>query len=102
MSSLELTPLDRRLLDWLENDTPRFEKYITSHPEAGDRIDQILELGAVFRDRLNNALFEAIAAPVDLAERLTASIGKDRSTDAASVALDIFGVGPRTVGLLFG
>ncbi len=102
MSTLQLTPLDKRLLDWLENDTSRFEKYITAHPEAADRIDEILELGAAFRGRLTEALTVAVAAPLDLAERLTASIGKDRSTDPASVALDIFGIGPRTVGMLFG
>jgi hypothetical protein len=98
--SAQLSSLDIRLLDWLENDTDRFEKYITKHPEVADRVEQLLDGGAVLAGRLSEALSAAVAAPLDLAERLTASIGKDRSTDAASVALDLFGVGAQTLNVL--
>jgi hypothetical protein len=98
--SPQLSALDIRLLDWLENDTDRFEKYITKHPDVADRIEQLLDGGAVLAARLNEALSVAVAAPLDLAERLTASIGRDRSTDAASVALDLFSIGAQTFNLL--
>jgi hypothetical protein len=98
-TSPSLSALDVRLLDWLENDSDRFEKYITKHPEVADRVEHLLDLGVEWRTTMTDALTHAVAAPIDLAERLTASIGKDRSTDAASVALDLFGVGPRTIQL---
>jgi hypothetical protein len=96
-SSMILTSLDRKLLDWLDNDTSRFEKYITAHPEAADRIDQLLALGTDVQRMLSEALTESLAGPVGLFERLTERITPGTDTAASSVVLDIFGVGPATV-----
>lgn len=97
------SPRELQLLEWLEHDTPRFETYIAAHPDITDRIEQLLDSlhGPGLRARISETLSEAISSPLDLAERLTARIGHDRSTDPASVLLDLLGVGPRTLGMLF-
>ncbi len=93
---LILTPLDQRLLGWLDTDTSRFERYISAHPEAADRIDQLLALGDDIQQRMSRALDDAFAVPHNLVDRLSASIGASRDTGAASVAMDLFGIAGET------
>ncbi len=97
MASLTANQHELKLLHWLEHDTDRFEKYITAHPEIADRIESLLDTSHV-RERFSEVFAEAVSVPMGLAERLTASIGRDRSTDASSVVLDVLGVGARTFG----
>jgi hypothetical protein len=94
---MSLTALDRKLLDWLDNDQSRFEKYITAHPEAADRIDQLLDFGADAQRLLREALSESLVGPVGLFERLTEKVVPGSDTEPSSVVLDIFGVGIATV-----
>ncbi len=91
-SGLTLTSLDKRLLKWLDTDTTRFERYITAHPEAADRIDQILALGDEVQRMLNGALDDVLAVPHDFIDRLSASFGTANDTSVTTVAMDLFGI----------
>jgi hypothetical protein len=93
----QLTPLDRKLMKWLDDEPSRFERYIEKHPEAADRIDQLLSLGADAQRAISEALSESIAAPLDLVARLTEDIVPGHDTATASVVLDLFGIGAATV-----
>jgi hypothetical protein len=95
--TVALTSLDRKLLRWLDEDESKFERYIEKHPEAADRVERLLELGLDAQQRMQTALSAAVAAPVDLVERLALTIGQDSDTGAASSVLDLFGVGIATV-----
>jgi hypothetical protein len=92
-----LSPLDRKLMKWLDDEPTRFERYIEKHPEAADRIDQLLSLGADTQRALGEALTESVAAPLDLVARLTEAVVPGNDTATASVLLDLFGVGTATV-----
>jgi hypothetical protein len=94
-----LTPLDRKLLGWLDTDSDRFEKYIAAHPEAGDRIGQLVELGADVQQVLRRAIAEAAAVPIDFAERMAVLMQPDRDTGAGSLLMDIFSVGFSTMNV---
>jgi anti-sigma factor RsiW len=97
--STALTSLDRKLLRWLDEDESKFERYIAKHPEAADRVERLLELGADAQNLMQSALSAAVAAPVDLVERLTVAVGKDRDTGPGSSILDLMGVGIATLVL---
>ncbi len=98
---VQLTPLDRKLMKWLDDEPSRFERYIEKHPEAADRIDQLLSLGADAQRAITDALSDSLAAPVDLMARLTERVVPGHDTAVASVVLDIFGVGGETIKTWF-
>jgi hypothetical protein len=98
-SPMVLTPLDRKLLRWLETDTDRFERYIAAHPAAGDRIDQLLGFGEILQKAFQNTFAEAVAVPADFADRMALIMQPDRDTGAGSLMMDMFSVGLGTVNL---
>jgi hypothetical protein len=95
-SNISLTSLDKRLLSWLDSDTPRFERYIAAHPEAADRIDQLLSLGDDVQRLLSSTLDDVLAVPHDLMGRLSAALGTGEDTGAATVGMDLFGIATDT------
>ncbi len=95
-SDINLTSLDKQLLRWLDADTPRFERYIAAHPEAADRIDQLLSLGDDVARLLSTALDDVLAVPHDLMARLSAAFGTGDDTGAATVGMDLFGIATDT------
>jgi anti-sigma factor RsiW len=99
LGNTSLSALDRKLLLWLDSDTDRFERYITKHPEAADRVEELLALGDDVRDALRAALATAVAAPIDLVERIAANLNVNSDTAPSSVIMDLFGVGLETVQL---
>lgn len=100
-ANMTLTPLDKRLLRWLDTDQARFERYIASHPEAGDRIDQILSLGEDVQRLLSGALDDILAIPVGFVDRISASLQPARDLGAGSVAMDLLGIGTETLNTWF-
>ena len=97
--NLTLTPLDKRLLAWLDTDVPRFERYITAHPEVADRIDQLLALGDDVQRLLNGALEDVLAVPLGFVDRLSGAIVGSGDTSSANVAMDLFGIGGQTISM---
>jgi hypothetical protein len=95
-AAIPLTSLDRKLLRWLDEDEAKFERYIAKHPEAADRVDELLALGPALQQALSNALAAAVAAPSDLAARISASFDFSNDTSIGSVVMDLFGVGLAT------
>ena len=102
MSASALSRQDAKLLGWLEHDPGRFEKYLAAHPELADHIDALIERSYQLGTQARQVLSEAIEVPVGLAERIQAKAlsGRD-ATDAASVVLDLLGVGFATMSVLF-
>jgi hypothetical protein len=99
--NLQLSSLDRKLMKWLDDEPSKFERYIEKHPEAADRIDQLLSLGLDAQRAISEALTDSLAAPVDLLARLSERVVPGNDTAVASVMLDIFGVGGETVRTWF-
>ncbi len=97
--NLTLTPLDKRLLGWLDTDVPRFERYITAHPEVADRIDQLLALGDDVQRLLSGALDDLLAVPQGLVDRLSSTIVGTGDTSSSNVAMDLFGIGGQTISV---
>ena len=92
-------PTPSRLLRWLDDNPSKLEKYLGKHPEAEPELEQLSPLPAP----ASRALANALAAPIDLAERLRARMAIQESpTDPAAVARDLIGLGWRTATLLFG
>jgi hypothetical protein len=99
-ANITLTSTDKRLLRWLDTDQDRFERYITAHPEAGDRIDQILALSEDVQRLLSGALDDILAVPTGLIDRLTSALhGSDLG--AGTVAMDLLGIGTDTIATWF-
>ena len=97
--NLTLTPLDKRLLAWLDTDVPRFERYITAHPEVADRIEQLLALGDDVQRLLNGALEDVLAVPLGFVDRLSGAMVGTGDTSSANVAMDLFGIGGQTISM---
>jgi len=101
MSSSALSRRDAKLLGWLERDPDRFERYLAAHPDLADHIDELIERTYAFGAQARQALSQAVDIPVGLAERVQANALRGQaSTDAASVMLDLLGVGFATISVL--
>ena len=89
--------LEAKLLNWLDHDPDRFERYLAAHPEVTDRVDE-LTLVSSFGETFRSALGLAIEVPLDLAQRMATKLSaKNSGTDAMSVLLDLMGVGSATL-----
>lgn len=101
MSGAALSRQDAKLLTWLDRDPDRFERYLADHPDQADHVEALVERTFALGDHLRAALVQAIDVPLGFAERMqTRTMEAASSTDAASVVLDLFGIGAATASLL--
>jgi hypothetical protein len=88
---------DDTLLHWLDNQPDRLEKYLASHPDAADRLDQMTTLSAEVGEQLT----KAVAPTADFPARMAESLRVDPSAgQAASIVFDLFALPWRTASFL--
>ena len=93
------SPSPTRLLRWLDKKPEKLERYLGKHPEAEVELEQLIELPAT----ASWALASALAAPLDLSERLRQRLDvRPAPTDTQAVVTDLLGLGLRTARILFG
>ena len=78
---------DRRLLNWLENDPGRLERYLAEHPTAADRLDRLTE----WDDTVRTSLRSLLAVPEGLRDRLaSAAFARPVKNEVTGVVMDLF------------
>lgn len=65
--------LEAKLLNWLDHDPDRFERYLAAHPEITDRVEE-LTLVSSFGETFRTALGLAFEVPLDLAQRMATKL----------------------------
>ena len=95
---ITLSPATIRRLDrWLETDPDRFERYLRKHPEVADVYENLNALS----DNVRGTLNQAVAVPLDFAQRMLDRSTERSATDPNTVSLDLFTVGILTFRTLF-
>ncbi len=90
-------PTDGTLLMWLEGRPDKLERYLSTRPEASDRLEALTSL----QSTLSQSLAEAVQPSDGMQERLAASLaGRPSGSDTAKVLLDLFGLGLRTAAVI--
>ncbi|MFN0091279.1 MAG: hypothetical protein ACKVWR_13585 [Acidimicrobiales bacterium] len=92
-------PSDRKLLDWLDDEPDKLERYLAQHPEEADRLETLVPPPAALHESLQHAL----ETPVGLLERLREAMRPDPAMrEAATVVGDLFSLPWETARTLFG
>jgi hypothetical protein len=88
---------DDTLLQWLDHQPDRLEKYLSAHPDALDRLDELTTLSDEDGDRLGRA----VAPPADLSARMVEGLRTDPSAaQTASIVFELFALPWRTASFL--
>lgn len=87
---------ERRLLDWLDNDPVRLERYLARFPDEADRLERLTALGGKARQ----ALADAFTVPEGLVERLGIQPPDDYRRETREVAFDLLGLAWHTMRAL--
>jgi hypothetical protein len=88
---------DDTLLNWLDNQPDRLEKYLASHPDAADRLDRMTTLSP----EVGQQLSVAVAPTADFSARMAEGLRTDPSAgQAASIVFDLFALPWRTASFL--
>jgi hypothetical protein len=88
---------DDTLLNWLDNQPERLEKYLATHPDAADRLDQMTTLSP----EVGLQLSVAVAPTADFSARMVEGLRADPSAgQAASIVFGLFALPWRTASFL--
>jgi hypothetical protein len=88
---------DDTLLNWLDNQPDRLEKYLAAHPDAADRLDQMTMLSP----EVEHQLSAAVAPTADFSARMAEGLRADPSAgQAASIVFGLFALPWRTAAFL--
>ena len=88
---------DDTLLQWLDHQPARLDKYLLAHPDALDRLDELTALSDDDGDRLGRS----VAPAEDLSERMVEGLRTDpAAAQAASIVFELFALPWRTASFL--